>query len=76
MQKRIHHLYNYFFIFFRRVGEKSFEELLFEIFILRAIKTNDDVCYINKNIEMIIELPNGFFKYEDKFQIFKLFNNA
>ena len=49
-------------------------EILFKILILRYIDSNEKLYYLGNDINIIIEIPRGFYDFEEKYKILKLFN--
>lgn len=38
-------------------------EILFKLIILKYLNSNDKIFYLGYNINIIIEIPQGFFDY-------------
>ena len=51
------------------------KDFLFNFLILGYYSKDDTVFYISNTIEIIIEIPNCFYSFLDKFPILKLFEN-
>ena len=50
-------------------------ELLFKLLILKFIDSNEKLFYLGNNINIIIEIPNGFINFKEKYKILTLFKN-
>ena len=50
-------------------------ELLFKLLILRFIDSNDKIFYLGNDINIIIEIPNGFIDFKSKYSLLTLFRN-
>ena len=50
-------------------------ELLFKLLILRFIESKNKFFYLSHDINIIIEIPTGFFNFEDEYRILKIFKN-
>ena len=48
------------------------QDFLFWIIVTKLYKQNEKIIYLPKNIEIKIEIPNGFIDFFEKFQILKL----
>ena len=51
------------------------KEFLFFILITKLYSLNEDIFYLDKEIEVKIELPFGFIDFLSKFPLLKLFKN-
>ena len=51
------------------------KEFLFSLLITKLYGENEDIFYLNKEIEIKIELPFGFFDFFSKFQFLTMFKN-
>jgi Ni2+-binding GTPase involved in maturation of urease and hydrogenase len=52
------------------------KEFLFEFLILRFVKAGEKVFYLNNKVYITVELPYGFFPFEDQYTILKQFGQA
>ena len=50
-------------------------EFLFSILITKLYGQNEDIFYLNKDVEIKIELPYGFIDFFSKFPFLKMFKN-
>jgi len=50
-------------------------ELLFKLLILRFIDSKEKIFYLGNDINIIIEIPNGFIDFKEKYKILTLFKN-
>jgi len=50
-------------------------ELLLKLLILRFIDSNDKIFYLGNDVNIIIEIPNGFIDFKRKYSILTLFRN-
>ena len=48
-------------------------EILFKLVILRYLDSNEEIFYLGYDINIIIEIPQGFFDFEKKYKILTLF---
>ena len=48
-------------------------EILFKLLILRYLDSNEKVYYLGYDIHILIEIPNGFCKFDKKYKILGLF---
>ena len=48
-------------------------EILFKLCILRYLESNEKIYYLGNAPNIIIEIPRGFYEFEEKYQILKLF---
>ena len=53
---------------------KLLKEILLKILILKKLDLNEHIFYFGE-LNIKVELPNGFYNYIDKFPIFSIFNN-
>ena len=51
-------------------------EILFELLILRYLSTNNKIFYLGYDMNIIIEIPQGFVDYLEKFRILSLFKKV
>ena len=51
-------------------------EILFKLIILRYLESNDKLYYLGYDINIIIEIPNGFYEFEKKFKILDSFKKV
>ena len=49
-------------------------EILFKLIILRYIDSKGQIFYLGFDIHLIIEIPNCFFEFKEKYKLLKLFN--
>ena len=52
-----------------------FIEILFKLVILRYINTKRNIYYLGYDINIMIEIPNGPYKFDEKYKILKIFNH-
>ena len=50
-----------------------FEDFLFSFLILKEYTQNEDIFCYQKNVEIKIEIPKGFYDFSEKFNLLKLF---
>ena len=50
-------------------------EILFKILILRYIDSKKNIYYLGKDIHIMIEIPKGFYKFDEKYKLLNLFHN-
>ena len=50
-------------------------EILFKLIILRTLDSNDKIFYLGYEINIIIEIPNGFIDFNKKYKLLNLFKN-
>ena len=50
-------------------------ELLFKLLILRFIDSKDKIFYLGNDVNIIIEIPNGYIDFKRKYGILTLFKN-
>ena len=50
-------------------------ELLFKLLILRFIDSNEKLFYLGNDVNIIIEIPNGFIDFKEKYKLLSLFKN-
>jgi len=50
-------------------------ELLLKLLILRFIDSNDKIFYLGNDVNIIIEIPNGFIDFKSKYRLLTLFRN-
>ena len=48
------------------------QDFLFSIIITKLYRQNEEIIYLPKDIEIKIEIPNGFINYLEKFPILTL----
>ena len=48
-------------------------EILFKLIILRYLDSNEKLYYLGHDLNIIIEIPNGFVKFEQKYKLLDLF---
>ena len=51
-------------------------EILFKLIILRYLNSNDKIFYLGYNINIIIEIPQGFVDYLEKYKLLSLFKKV
>ena len=51
-----------------------FEDFIFSFLIQKFYSNNENIFCYEDNINIYIEIPNGFFNFMDKFRLFKKFN--
>jgi hypothetical protein len=51
-------------------------EILFKLIILRYLKSNDNIFYLGDDINIIIEIPQGFVDDLEKYKLLNLFKKA
>ena len=49
-------------------------EFLFSILVTKIYGQNDDIFYMPDNVEIMVEIPNGFIDFMKKFPILNIFN--
>ena len=54
-------------------NDNLMNEILFNLLILRFIESNEKIYYLGNDANIIIEIPRGFYIFEDKYKILKLF---
>ena len=54
-------------------NDNLMNEILFKLLILKTIDSKEIIFYIGNNINIIIEIPQGFTNFEEKFKILQLF---
>ena len=54
-------------------NDELMNEILFKLLILRYLDSNEKIYYLGYEINIIIEIPNGFIIFEEKYKILKLF---
>ena len=52
------------------------KEILLKILILKKLDINEQIFYFGNELNIKIELPNGFYNYMDKFPILSLFKRV
>jgi hypothetical protein len=52
------------------------KEILLKILILKKLDINEQIFYFGDELNLKIELPNGFYNYMDKFPILSLFQKT
>ena len=50
-------------------------EILFKLLILRYLDSNEKIYYLGYDINILIEIPNGFCEFDKKYKILSLFKN-
>ena len=50
-------------------------EILFKILILRCIDSKKNIYYLGNDINIMIEIPKGFYKFNEKYKLLNLFHN-
>ena len=50
-------------------------EILFKLLILRYLDSNEKIYYLGYDINILIEIPNGFCDFDKKYKILSLFKN-
>ena len=50
-------------------------EILFKILIMKYFDSKRNIYYLGYDINLIVELPKGFYDFKDKYTILKLFDN-
>ena len=53
--------------------DELMNEILFKLVILRYLDSNEEIFYLGYDINIIIEIPQGFFDFEKKYKILTLF---
>ena len=48
-------------------------EILFKLIILKYLDSNEEIFYLGYDINIIIEIPQGFINFEEKFRMLTLF---
>ncbi len=48
-------------------------EFLFSMLITKLYGQNEDIFYLSKDIDIIVEIPNGFINFIKKFPLLSLF---
>ena len=51
-------------------------EILFKLIILRYLDSNEKLFYLGYDINIIIEIPNGFVKFDKKYKLLNLFKKV
>ena len=51
-------------------------EILFKLIILKYMDSKRNVYYLGYDINLLIELPKGFYNFNEKYRILNLFNNV
>ena len=51
-------------------------EILFKLIILRYLDSNEKLYYLGYDINIIIEIPNCFFKFDQKYKLLDLFKKV
>ena len=53
--------------------DELMSEILFKLIILRYLDSNEEIFYLGNDINIIIEIPQGFIDFEKKFRMLTLF---
>ncbi len=53
--------------------DELMNEILFKLVILRYLDSNEQIFYLGYDINIFIEIPQGFFDFEKKFKLLTLF---
>ena len=53
--------------------DELMNEILFKLIILRYLDSSEEIFYLGHDINIIIEIPQGFFDFKKKFKILNLF---
>ena len=48
-------------------------EILFKLFILKFLNSEEKIFYIGYDIHLIIEIPKGFIDFEEEYKLLNLF---
>ena len=51
-------------------------EILFKLLILRYIDSKRNLYYLGYDIHLLIEIPNGYYKFDDKYKLLNLFHRV
>ena len=53
--------------------DELMNEILFKLIILRYLDSSEEIFYLGHDINIIIEIPQGFFDFKKKFKLLNLF---
>ena len=56
--------------------DRLMNEVLFKILIMRYLDSYEKIYYLGYDINIIIEIPNGFYDFKEKHKILNLFNSV
>ena len=56
-------------------NEDLMSEILFKLLILRSVDSKRKIFYLGYDINILIEIPKGFYKFNDKYKLLNRFEN-